>query len=212
MTLPPSGSGLRLLAGALFAVLALSAARSSAPATETAIFSAGCYWTVEAVFEHVRGVTLVDAGITGRDVVMSAYQRNTTKTTGAAEAVRVSWDPRRVSYEELLTVFFSAAHDPTSVNRQGPDVGSRYRSVLWVADDAQRRAALEAIARIESSRAFPSPVATQVATAGTFHLVPEDQQDFVEKNPTHPYVVTWDRPRIARFRTSLPALFREGAQ
>lgn len=180
-----------------------------ARATETAIFSAGCYWTVEAVFEHVRGVTNVEAGISGRDVVATGYVRNPTGTTGLAEAVRVTWDPSRVTYEDLLRVFFMAAHDPTSKDRQGPDIGARYRSVLWASNARQEKAVLAEIARLESAKTFGKPILTQVAIAGEFTLVPEDQQDFVTKNPEHPYVVTWDRPRIARFKASLPTLFRE---
>ncbi|MBC7896066.1 MAG: peptide-methionine (S)-S-oxide reductase MsrA [Cytophagaceae bacterium] len=183
--------------------------RAATPAAETAIFSAGCYWTVEAVFEHVRGVTLVEAGLSGREVPGRAYLRNPTGTTGPAEAVRVTWDPSKVTYEDLLRVFFTAAHDPTSTDRQGPDVGARYRSVLWVANDRQQQAAVAGIARLEGAKTFARPIVTQVATAGAFNLVPEDQQDFVEKNPGHPYVVTWDRPRLARFKSSLPTLFRE---
>lgn len=179
------------------------------PATETAIFSAGCYWTVEAVFEHVRGVIRVEAGISGREVPGAQYSRNTTGTTGLAEAVRVTFDPARVSYDDLLRVFFMAAHDPTTVNKQGPDEGSRYRSVLWVSSEKQQEAAAAAIERLDAAKVFGKPIVTQVARAGAFTLVPEDQQDFVEKHPDHPYVVTWDRPRMARFKASLPALYQE---
>ncbi len=201
---------LRRLALPLLAIIGVALPwRAPTRAMETAIFSAGCYWTVEAVFEHVRGVSNVEAGITGREVSAAAYVRNPTGTTGQAEAVRVTWDPSKVTYEELLSVFFAAAHDPTSTDRQGPDVGARYRSVLWVVGDKQQNAALAAIARLQASKTFGRPIVTQVAPAGAFTLVPEDEQDFVEKNPAHPYVVTWDRPRLARFKASLPALFRE---
>ncbi|MGQ0649777.1 MAG: peptide-methionine (S)-S-oxide reductase MsrA [Gemmatimonadaceae bacterium] len=193
---------------ALTGVAAHSHAAAS-PAEATAVFSAGCYWTVEAVFEHVRGVTDVVSGFAGRDAKAHAYSRAVTGTTGAAEAVRVTYDPSKVSYDDLLRVFFTAAHDPTQLNRQGPDVGNQYRSVIFYSNDEQRRSALDYLAHLETSRAFPKPIVTQVAALDAFRPVIESEQDFVEKNPNHPYVVAWDRPRLAQFRRTLPELFRE---
>jgi peptide-methionine (S)-S-oxide reductase len=183
--------------------------RTVTAASQTAVFAAGCYWTVEAVFEHVRGVLDVTSGMAGHKLTRDRYVLSASGTTGPAEAVRVTWDPARTSYAELLRVFFEAAHDPTQVDRQGPDVGGRYRSVVFYANDEQRDAALAAITRLGQSKAFARPLATQVAPLDSFRPVPEDQQDFVKKNPEHPYVTQWDHPRLERFRRTLPALFRE---
>ena len=183
--------------------------RPPPPEPATAVFAAGCYWTVEAVFEHVRGVLDVTSGVAGRQLERGRYARPAGGSTGVAEAVRVTWDPARVSYAELLQVFFAAAHDPTEVDRQGPDVGTRYRSVIFYTNDAQRAEALAAIARLERAKAFPRPVATQVAPLDAFREVPPDEQDFVARNPDHPYVKAWDHPRLERFRAVLPQLFRE---
>ena len=205
-----AGRTTHALLGALACLTMVAAAPTpKAAPLQTATFSAGCYWTVEAMFEHVRGVRQVVSGITGQEVAAKAYVRNTTGTSGGAEGVQVTFDPAQVTYEELLRVFFEAVHDPTQVDRQGPDVGTRYRSVLWVANDAQRAAAVAAIAALERARAFPRPVVTQVAPVGAFSPVPEREQDFVKKYPRHPYVVAWDHPRLDRFRTALPSLFTE---
>ena len=172
----------------------------------TATLSGGCYWTMETVFEHTRGVVDVVSGITGRDAVASSYQRDPTHTGGAAESVRITYDPARITYDELLRVYFTAAHDPTQVDRQGPDVGARYRSVIWVADDAQRTVAMSYIASLEKGKA---KVVTQVASVADFRPVVESEQDFAEKNPTHPYINYWDKPRLERYRQALPELYRE---
>jgi peptide-methionine (S)-S-oxide reductase len=177
------------------------------PRVETIVLSGGCYWTMEAVFEHVRGVTDVVSGIAGREAGAAAYARNPSGTVGLAEAVRITYDPEVVSLAELLHVFAAVAHDPTLVNRQGPDIGPRYRSVIWTSNDSQRRTAMELVARLE--REGRRSVATQVATLADFRPVVESEQDFVAKNPEHPYVIEWDRPKLERFRRVLPELYRE---
>ena len=174
----------------------------------TATLSGGCYWTMETVFEHTRGVVDVVSGMTGGAAAPRSYQRNPTGTLGAAESVRITYDPAKLSYADLLRVYFSAAHDPTQVDRQGPDVGARYRSVVWVADDAQRSTALAYIATLEQGAGKPK-VATQVAPVADFHPVIDSEQDFAEKNPNHPYVAFWDRPRLEKYRNGLPDFFRE---
>ena len=186
-------------------------ANPSAPSTKpspfaTATLSGGCYWTMETVFEHTRGVVDVVSGLTGSSVGAASYLRDPTHTHGATESVRITYDPSQISYEQLLKVYFTAAHDPREVDRQGPDAGARYRSVVWFADDAQKTTALSYISSIETGKA---KVATQVAPVADFHPVPESEQDFAEKNPQHPYIRFWDVPRLERYRKSLPEFFRE---
>jgi peptide-methionine (S)-S-oxide reductase len=182
------------------------AATKSAFATAT--LSGGCYWTMEAVFEHTRGVVDVVSGMTGSGVDVTAYLRNPTATAGAAEAVRITYDPSNITYEELLRVFFTVAHDPTQINKQGPDAGSRYRSVVWVTDDAQHKAALHAIAALDT-KGGKSAIATQIARTTTFAPVRESEQDFAAKNPTHPYITYWDVPKLAKYRKDMPTFYRE---
>lgn len=163
---------------------------------------------MEAVFEHTRGVIDVVSGMTGRGVDVAAYLRNPTGTGGAAEAVQITYDPSKISYDELLRVFFAVAHDPLQINRQGPDVGSRYRSAIWVTDAAQQKAATQAIAALDG-RAAKSPIATQIARTTTFTPVRESEQDFAAKNPTHPYITYWDVPKLAKYKKDMPAFYRE---
>lgn len=179
---------------------------SQAPHFATATLSGGCYWTMETVFEHTRGVVDVISGITGSSAAAASYLRDPTHTHGATESVRITYDPSQISYEQLLKVYFTAAHDPTQVDRQGPDAGARYRSVVWITDDAQKAAALAYIGTLEQGK---TKVATQVAPVADFHPVPESEQDFAEKNPQHPYIRFWDVPRLDRYKKMLPDFFRE---
>jgi peptide-methionine (S)-S-oxide reductase len=175
----------------------------------TAVFAGGCFWSVEAVFEHVRGVTDAVSGFSGASLKAGDYVRPFRGTTGYAETVKVTYDSTTVSYEELLRVFFTVAHDPTEVDRQGPDDGAEYRSVIFFVNDAQRRASLAYIDSLEKSKTFKSPIATQVAPFRSFRVAAEEHQNFVLKNPNVPYVVTYDLPKLEHFRHDLPALFRE---
>lgn len=197
------------------AVLALAVAgpaRAQAPASgaapaseEVAVFAGGCYWTIEAVFEHLKGVREVVSGFAvpvPAPGVMSQLRRTTS-----AEAVRVVYDPSRISYRQLLEVFFKAAHDPTEIDRQGPDVGPQYRSVVFVRNDAERDAARTLIDELEQRGVFPRPVATEIAAARSFS--PAADQDFVARNPRHPYVLVHDVPKLAALRRLFPALVRE---
>ena len=193
------------------AQVAASQPSAARPRLATAVFSGGCYWTMEAIFEHVRGVTDVVSGITGREVAAELYARNPTGSSGPAEAVRVTFDMSRVSYDELLRVFFVAAHDPTQINRQGPDVGQRYRSVVWVRDDRQRRSAADYIRRLQPAGSGRPAIATQIAGVGEFRPVVESEQDFVFKYPAHPYVMAWDVPKLEKFRRGMPELYVDRA-
>ena len=173
------------------------------------MFAGGCFWSVEAVFEHVRGVTDAVSGFSGASLKAGDYVRPFRGTTGYAETVKVTYDSTKVSYETLLRVFFTVAHDPTEVDRQGPDEGAEYRSVIFFVTDTQRRAALAYIDTLEKTKSLKAPVATQVAPFRSFRVAPEEHQNFVVKNPTSAYVVNYDLPKLEHFRHEMPALFRE---
>lgn len=185
-----------------------SAPRAEAKTGEqVAVFAGGCFWGVEAVFEHVKGVRLVESGYAGGSAVTARYPLVSSGRTGHAEAVRVVYDPKQVSYGELLTVFFSVAHDPTQLNRQGPDTGPQYRSAIFFRSAAQQAAAKAYIAQLERSGAFDRRVVTQVVPLVKFHLAEEYHQDFARLNPDHPYIVHHDAPKVRHLKSRLPGLF-----
>lgn len=182
---------------------------SGAPA-DSLVLAGGCYWGVEAVFEHVRGVTRVVAGFAvpaprGPDATPARPGHD-----GYAEAVRITFDPDVIARSRLLEVFFSVAHDPTQLDRQGPDVGPEYRSVIFVESDEERAVARAYVDDLRSAGSFPAPVVTEVETLGSFQLAPPDQQDFVARNPTALYVLINDLPKLERLRSMFPDLYREG--
>jgi peptide-methionine (S)-S-oxide reductase len=180
-----------------------SASRTASEAT--AVFAAGCYWGAESVFEHVRGVRDVVSGFAVPAALAgSAAQAN--GHAGYAEAVRVVYDPSRVSYAQLLDVFFLVAHDPTEVDRQGPDIGPQYRSVVFVDGEDQRRAARAYLDELTTRKVFPRPITTEIATARSFR--PAEDQDYVAHHPDSPYVVAYDRPKLTELRRRFPALYR----
>jgi peptide-methionine (S)-S-oxide reductase len=173
---------------------------------ETAVFAGGCFWGVEAVFEHVRGVREVRSGYAGGDARSATYARVSSGDTAHAEAVEVVFDPRVVSYGQLLSVFFSVAHDPTQKDRQGPDVGPQYRSAIFFASAAQQRAAQEYIRQLQP-RLGARPVVTQVVPLREFFPAERYHQDFMRRNPMHPYIVVHDRPKVAHLAEAFPKLF-----
>jgi peptide-methionine (S)-S-oxide reductase len=173
----------------------------------TAVFAGGCFWGVEAVFEHVRGVSRAVSGYAGGSAETATYDRVSSGTTGHAEAVQVTYDPSRVTYGELLKVFFSVAHDPTTLNRQGPDVGSQYRSAIFYASDEQKRIADAYIAQLDKAHVYQRPIVTQVARLTAFHEAEAYHQDFLERHPNHPYIVFNDLPKLANLQRQLPALY-----
>jgi peptide-methionine (S)-S-oxide reductase len=181
----------------------------AASALESAVLAGGCFWGMQAVFEHLKGVHRVLAGYSGGQAVTAHYYLVGTGRTGHAEAVQITFDPRVVSYGEILRVFFSVAHDPTELDRQGPDVGSQYRSVIFYADDAQRRTALAYISQLERSRFFPRPIVTRVDALRGFYPAEGYHQDYLVHNLSDPYIVYNDLPKLAQFRALLPQLYRE---
>ena len=169
-----------LLASALFMTLPAWAA---GPALQTAVFAGGCFWGVDAVFKHVKGVTQVESGYAGGDAKTAQYERVSEGDTGHAESVRVRFDPQQISYDQLLQVFFKVAHNPTELNRQGPDIGSQYRSAIFCADGTQRRIAERVRRAVDGSGTWKDPVVTEIVPATRFYPAEEYHQDYLLKHP-----------------------------
>jgi peptide-methionine (S)-S-oxide reductase len=181
---------------------------ASKPGTQTAVFAGGCFWGMQWVFEHVKGVTDVTAGYSGGAGDTAYYERVSEGGTGHAESVQVRFDPSKVSYGELLRVYFSVAADPTELNRQGPDIGTQYRSVIFYADPQQQRIARAYIAQLTSAKVYAAPIVTQVVPFRAFYPAEAYHQDYARLNPDAPYIAINDAPKVRRFGKVLPALFR----
>jgi len=181
----------------------------STNASDTAILAGGCFWGVQAVFEHVRGVTHVVAGYTGGQLANPKYDDVTTERTGHAEAVKISYDPRKVTYGQLLRVYFSVAHNPTELNRQGPDSGPSYRSNIFYTSKEQQDVAAAYIAQLTKAKAFAQPIVTRIDAASAFYPAEDYHQDFLIKNPNYPYIVINDQPKLVNFKRLLPELYSE---
>ena len=176
---------------------------------QSAVFAGGCFWGVEAVFEHVDGVTNVVSGYAGGKRPNPGYEEVSSGNTGYAESVRIVFDPRKVSYGQLLKVFFSVAHDPTQLNRQGPDHGTQYRSAVFYANPEQQRVTAAYIAQMQAAGTFgKAPIVTQVAPLAKFWPAEAYHQDFARLNPTHPYIVVHDAPKVARLKARYPGMYR----
>ena len=167
----------------LLVVLATIGRSAGVPETQKAVFAGGCFWGVDAVFRHVQGVVAVVSGYAGGSAGTAQYDMVSTGTTGHAEAVEVTFDPQQISYAKLLEVFFTVAHDPTQLNRQGPDIGTQYRSAIFHVDDAQRQTAHGLIERLTRANAFPAPIVTEVVALETFYPAEAYHQDYYKKNP-----------------------------
>ncbi len=215
------GTGFAALALAAAVMLALSQAPQAAgnlpdPSidehasngnTETAVLAGGCFWGMEGVFEHVKGVRDVVSGYAGGHTSNPSYEEVSSGITGHAESVRVTYDPSRVTYGQLLKVYFEVAHDPTELNRQGPDSGTQYRSAVFYTNPEQKRIAEAYIAKLQSAHAFPRPIVTQVAPLNGFHEAEGYHQDYLDHHPNQPYIVINDLPKITHLRQQLPALY-----
>lgn len=179
------------------------------PATpQTAIFAGGCFWGIEAVFSHVRGVKSAVSGFHGGTAASARYDRVSEGNTGHAEAVRVIYDPRQVRYDQLLRIFFSVGADPTLVNRQGPDEGTQYRSALVPLTEDQRRVATAYLQQLGASGLWPAPIATRVESYRAFYPAERYHQDFAAANPDHGYIRRWDAPKVAALKRLFPALYK----
>jgi peptide-methionine (S)-S-oxide reductase len=176
---------------------------------DTAVFAGGCFWGVEAVFRHVRGVSSAVSGYAGGDVANPSYERVSDGNTGHAEAVQVVYDPAVVSFATLLEVFFSVAHDPTELNRQGPDVGTQYRSAIFTRNAEQEKAVSAFVAALTAARTFAEPIVTQVAPLSKFWKAEAYHQNYLASHLTQPYIVFNDLPKLDALKREFPELYRE---
>ena len=170
----------------------------------------GCFWGVQGVFQHVDGVTSAVSGYDGGEKATAHYEMTSEGNTGHAESVQITFDPRKITYGRILQVFFSVAHDPTELNRQGPDEGTQYRSAIFPVNDEQARVAKAYIAQLDSAHAFQAPIATTIEPGKTFYRAEDYHQDFLAQNPGYPYIVFNDLPKIANLKRLFPALYRPG--
>jgi peptide-methionine (S)-S-oxide reductase len=176
---------------------------------QTAVLAGGCFWGMEAVFEHVKGVSEVVSGYTGGHAVDPTYEEVSSGRTGHAESVRITYDPARVSYGQLLKVDFEVAHDPTELNRQGPDTGTQYRSAVFYTTPEQKRIAEAYIAQLQAAHAFGEPIVTQVLPLERFYPAEGYHQNYLDRHPNQPYIVFNDLPKIARLKERLPGLYAD---
>ena len=191
------------------AVPAVGAELAAAPAEDTAVFAGGCFWGVEAVFEHVKGVKRAISGYSGGDLANPTYEQVSTGETGHAESVEVIYDPSQVSYGKLLQIFFSVAHDPTQLNRQGPDHGTQYRSAIFYRNAQQQQVADSYIKQLTTAKTFSRPIVTQVAKLKGFYEAEDYHQDYLEHHPNQLYIVINDKPKVAALKKEFPDIYRE---
>jgi len=202
-----------LLVSALLAALPapttdLPAPKAGAVTTRTAVFAAGCFWCVEAVFEALDGVSAVESGYAGGTAENAHYDQVSAGKTDHAEAVRITYDPAKVSYASLLHVLFST-HDPTTLNRQGPDWGRQYRTAIFYANDEEKKVAAAYVAQLGAAKAFKDPIVTTLEPLKAFFPAEDYHQDFVRKNPSHPYVTAWSNPKQEKVKTLFPQLLKK---
>jgi peptide-methionine (S)-S-oxide reductase len=174
---------------------------------ETAVFAGGCFWGTQTVFERVKGVVATTAGYAGGSASTATYDQVTTETTGHAESVKVVYDPSKITYGKLLQIFFSVAHDPTQLNRQGPDVGTSYRSAIFYSNEAQKKIATAYIAQLDAAKVFRKPIVTEVTPLKGFYDAEAYHQDYALHNPDNPYIEVCDRPKIEALKKEFPDLF-----
>jgi peptide-methionine (S)-S-oxide reductase len=198
-----------LAAGALLFNAGSSAlAQSQGVKSATAVFSGGCFWGVDAVFKHVKGVSKVVSGYSGGAANTANYETVSTGTTGHAESVQVTYDPSQVSYDDLLKVFFFVAHDPTELNRQGPDSGTQYRSSIFYANDEQKKLADDYIAQLDQKMGFAKPIVTKVVPLRGFYPAEGYHQNYLALHPDQPYIVINDQPKLEQLKEEFPGLYR----
>lgn len=195
-----------LVAAAQFPDPAIEVSAVTGQTLHTAVFAGGCFWGIEAIFESLRGVDEAVSGYTGGSAETANYERINVGDTGHAEAVLVTYDPSQISYGQLLKVYFSVAHDPTQLNRQGADIGTHYRSAIFYANEEQRQAAATYIQQLENAGVFADPIVTQLEPLTEFYAAEDYHQDFIVHNPAHPYVVLKDLPKLALLQQQFPEL------
>lgn len=181
--------------------------KPTAAGTQTAVFSGGCFWGIQAVFQHVKGVIKATSGYSGGKAATAHYEMVSEGDTGHAESVRITYDPSQVTYGQLLKVFFSVAHDPTELNRQGPDTGTQYRSAIFYANEEQKRIAQAYIEQLNKAKVFPRPIVTQVVALDAFYEAEAYHQDYLKLHPDEPYIVLNDIPKVENLRKQFPELY-----
>lgn len=214
-------SSLLILVGFTFACSTADASSTPLPDPEVdaplakvkgeqkAVLAGGCFWGIEAVFEHVKGVSDAKSGYAGGDATSADYRKVSSGTTGHAESVLVTYDPSQITYGQLLKVFFSVAHDPTELNRQGPDRGTQYRSAIFHANEEQKRIAEAYIKQLDRVKVFNQPIVTQLTPLEKFHDAEAYHQDYLAQHPDEPYIVINDMPKVENLRKQLPQLYKE---
>jgi peptide-methionine (S)-S-oxide reductase len=176
---------------------------------KTAVLAGGCFWGMEAVFEHLKGVSEVVSGFAGGTSATASYERVSSGDTGHAEAVKITYDPSQISYGQLLKVYFSVAHDPTELNRQRPDTGSQYRSAIFFENDQQKKVAQAYIKQLNQEKIFTAPIVTTLVPFQGFYAAEDYHQNFIQHNPTYPYVVVNDLPKLAQLKQQFPRLYKQ---
>ena len=182
-------------------------AKAAAPAKETAVIAGGCFWGIQAVFQHVKGVVSATSGYSGGSKLSAEYEVVSTGETGHAESVQIVYDPAQITYGELLRVFFSVAHDPTQLNRQGPDSGTQYRSVIFYGSDEQKKIANAYIAQLDQAKVFSRQIVTQVVPLKAFYPAEAYHQNYATLHPDNPYIAFNDAPKVEHLRQEFPALY-----
>ena len=181
---------------------------SLAKGKQTAVFAGGCFWGMEAVFEHLKGVSDVVSGFSGGTVATASYQKVSSGETEHAESVKITYDPTQISYGQLLKVYFSVAHDPTQLNRQGPDSGKQYRSAIFFTNNEQQQVAQAYIEQLNKAQVFMGPIVTELVPFNGFYAAEEYHQNFIKNNPTYPYVVINDLPKIEQLQKQFPTIYK----
>ena len=187
---------------------AVDARVASQSGKQTAVVAGGCFWGIQAVFQHVKGVKDATSGYSGGTLASPGYEEVSTGTTGHAESVKITFDPSQITYGQLLKVFFSVAHDPTQLNRQGPDTGSQYRSVIFYADEEQHHIAEAYISQLEHAKSFPGPIVTQVVPLKAFYTAEGYHQNYATLHPDNPYIAINDAPKVEHLRKQFPDIYK----
>lgn len=198
--------------GAVLATGLIAASKPQLPSpakTETIVFAGGCFWGVQSVFQHTKGVVSATSGYAGGTMAKPSYEEVSSGQTGHAESVKVVFDPSQVSYEQLLKIFFSVVHDPTQLNRQGPDVGTQYRSAVFYLTDEQKQATDAYIAQLTSSHTYKQPIVTQVAKLKDFYRAEAYHQNYAELHPDQPYIAINDAPKVDHLKKAFPQLYTD---
>ncbi|MBN3950560.1 MAG: peptide-methionine (S)-S-oxide reductase MsrA [Nostoc sp.] len=201
-----------IMRSASYAILfnpATDISTSTVKGKQTAVLAGGCFWGMEAVFEHLKGVSDVVSGFSGGSATTANYELVSSGLTGHAESVKITYDPSEISYKQLLKIYFLVAHDPTQLNRQGPDSGKQYRSVIYFANDEQKRVALDYINQLNKAHIFDKQIVTQLLPLNGFYQAEEYHQHFIDRNPNYPYVVVNDLPKLAQLQSQFPNIYKK---